>query len=431
MNVVMINGHVACLKTTLGYLLAPMLQLGHVTTSVLGDFVSDEAAPAFDALREARYRAATAITRQFLLEGVPVILDGTFSRRAWRDAIYSLADQFGVEDVVSITCACSDSTIIEQRLAYRRLASDTPDAASNHWGAYEGSIKNFESIEADRRPAGCKISRLFFDSASLTLRREVILTQYAESVAVAVERLIASGKLSRPQFGFGQVVESPHILPARRLIALEGLGGSGKSSQGKRLTELLIHQGRRVYFFEEFSDDPIGCYLRKRSALISNDHRVRVTEGPPSHTQSLLIIGDSIARVRAACEGRLQGAQSYDVVIADSYIWSHLAHGLALLPETASPELRQNMWTALAEIVAPLRAIADIQNTVFLRIPVKLATKRIERRNGTRLSSESRRFLARLSGIYEDITKSSSATSVDASLPSEEVTNLIFSTLDL
>ena len=65
---------------------------------------------------------------QFLQQGVSVILDGTFARRAWRDSIYALADEFGVTDVIAITCRCSDPLVVEQRLAYRRAAPDSPDA---------------------------------------------------------------------------------------------------------------------------------------------------------------------------------------------------------------------------------------------------------------------------------------------------------------
>jgi len=431
MNLVLINGHVACLKTTLGYLLAPILQLGHVTTSVLGEFVSDATAPNFNALREARYRTTTAITREFLREGVSVILDGTFSRRAWREAIYHLADQFGVEDVVAITCVCSNPAIVQQRLAYRRIALDAPDAAANHWSAYAGSVKDFEPIGIDRLPGGRRISRLVFDSASFDLRREVIMTPFAETVAVAMERLMASGRLSRPLFGFGQVAGPPHALPAKRLIALEGLGGSGKSTQVRALSDLFVRQGRRVICFTEFSDGPVGSYLRSRSSIAGGDHRVRVTEGMPSHTESLLVLGDSIARVHALCESRLQGEPPYDVIVADSYIWSHLAHGLAHLPDESESELQQNVSAVLAEIVAPLSAIADRQDTVFFRISAELAAERIEQRSGKRLSKESRRFIARLFDIYEDLAKASSATIVDGLLPPAEITRIILAELEL
>jgi hypothetical protein len=365
MRIVLINGHVACLKTTLGYLLAPMLSLGHVTNSVLGAFVSDATAPTFQELREARYRTATAITRLYLNEGVSVVLDGTFARRAWREAIYQLADEFGVEDLVAITCVCSDPALIEQRFAYRRLASDSPDAAANHWGAYLGSIGAFEPIEGDTLPRGCCISRLTFDSGSFALRRDAILTPYAEAVALTIERLIASGRLSRPQFGLGPVAGLVNAPPAKRLIAIEGLAASGKSTQARLLADTLVRGGRRTSLFEEFCDNAIGEFLRKHNA-IGDDHRVRVTQGAPSHTESLLVIGDAIAHVRAVYEARLAGAPGYEMVVADGYTWAHNSHGLALLPEEASLSLRQCVSAALAEILAPLRGVGELQQTVFL-----------------------------------------------------------------
>lgn len=424
MSIVLLNGHVACLKTTLGYLLAPILNLGHVTNSVLGDFVSDASAPTFQTLREARYRTATTITRQYLHEGVSVLLDGTYARRAWREAIYRLADEFGVAEVIAITCVCSQPHLIHQRLAYRRLSTETPDAAANQWGVYLGSVSAFEPIEDDATPSGRRISRLTFDSGTFTLRRNAVLTPYAEAVALAVERLIDSGRLGRPHFGLAVEKADVGSLPARRLVALEGVGGSGKTTQSKRLENVYARAGQRTCLFGEFSGGTIGEQLRKRVGR-GDDQRIRVTAKGPSHTESILVVGDALARVRALHEARVSGAPVYDLVVADGHVWSHLAHGLALLPEDTEPTLVQCTASALGELLVPLGTIADFQQTVFLRIAPDLAAERIESRIGARLSTEARRFLARMHTIYEEFARTSGAVLVDGDGSPEEVSQRI------
>jgi thymidylate kinase/predicted kinase len=424
MRIVLINGHVACLKTTLAYLLAPMLELGLVTTSVLGEFIADANAPTFHTLQDARYQMATVITRQFLHHGVSVILDGTFSRRLWRDEIYKLADEYNVEHVVAVTCVCSDPALINQRLAHRRVAKNSPDSAANHWDAYLGSVHRFETIEEDRLPSGHLISRLTFDSALMAITRDKSETPYAEEVARIIERLVASGRLSRPQFGLTPVTDSGHNRPAKLLIALEGLSASGKSTQSKRLSEMLMRLGRMACLFEEFSDSHLGQYLRERSA-ITDHRRIQVVEGAYSHTESLLVIADAIGRIRMACEARLRGAPAYEIIVADGYTWAHLAHGLALLPECANAALRQYMWTALAEILAPLRGVADLHQSVYLRITPDLASERLERRIGAKLSRDNRHFLERLFDIYEVLAEGYGTITIDASKAPQEITRQI------
>ena len=45
-------------------------------------------------------------------------------------------------------------------------------------------------------------------------------------------------------------------------IAFEGIDGSGKSTQVKRLTEKLIAEGHKVYATCEPTDSPIGKMIR-------------------------------------------------------------------------------------------------------------------------------------------------------------------------
>lgn len=424
MNIVLLNGYVVCLKTTLGYLLAPVLNIGHVTNSVLGEFVSDASAPVFQLMREARYQTSTAITRQYLHEGVSVLLDGTYARRAWRKAIYQLADEFGVTEVIAITCVCSQPHLIHQRLAYRQLSPETPDAAANHWSAYLGSVRAFESIEDDVTPNGRRVSRLTFDSGTFTLRRNAILTPYAETVALAVERIIDSGRLRHPHFGLGVKKVGVGSFPARRLVALEGVGGSGKTTQSKRLKSIHARAGQRTCLLEEFSDGTIGEQLRKRVGR-GDDQRIRVTANGPSHTESILVVGDALARVRELHEARVTGAPVYDLIVADGHIWSHLAHGLALLPEDTNPTLVQCMASALGELLVPLGTIADYQQTIYLRVAPDLAVERIESRIGARLSTEARRFLTRIHKIDEEFALTSDVISVDGDGSPDEVSQRI------
>ena len=173
------------------------------------------------------------------------------------------------------------------------------------------------------------------------------------------------------------------------------------------------------------SVDCIGTYLRAQSGLES-EHRVRVgAASSPSHTESLLVIGDAIQRIRNAYDSRQSGVHSHQVFVADGYTLAHLAHGLALLPEGSGATLEQCMSHALTEILAPLRHIAHVQQTIFLRISPQMAVQRLEHRMSTKLSAASCRFVVRIAEIYDELLRTSRATEVDAHGSPDEVARRI------
>jgi thymidylate kinase len=409
-RIILINGHVACLKTTLAYLLAPALGFGHVTTSVLGPIVSDATASSFNNLRDARYSALTDLTASYLRNGTSVVLDGTFAHRRWREAIYRVAATAFVTDIVSITCVSSSADVVAKRLAYRHSSPDVPDSAANQWDAYLGSVSAFESPDTDTVPDGISFAGFEFDSARLELRL-LSGSAFAEVVASALERIVESGRLAHPNFGMGAMHSSDDIF-GLRLVALEGLGGSGKTTQAGMLARHWAAKGLSVQRLTEFSDGPVGRLLA--SCTAKADHRVQLTGKAPSHTESLLVIGDAVRRVEQLGADRRMGRPVYDVVVADSYAWSHLAHAVALLPSRASTSIVDAMSTSVSNILAPLHGVCRVESTVYLRLEVKVARKRIESRTQKRVSTQGVTFLERIHAIYEELSSASNSVVIDA-----------------
>lgn len=199
MYIILINGHVGCLKTTLSYLLASSLGIAHISTSIMGPFVSDKNNPDFIPLRNSRYERLKMITDKYLSLGISVVLDGNFPFKKLRQEIYSIGRKYNVIDIISIKCTCDDISKLEQRFKYRRNNLNTPDSNANTIDAYWGSVKDYESIVEDKYKKR-SISRINFESGQLVLEIENSNDVMAIKVHEAIKKLIHLNKFEKPYF---------------------------------------------------------------------------------------------------------------------------------------------------------------------------------------------------------------------------------------
>lgn len=426
--VVLINGHVACLKTTLAYLLGPRLNIGLVTTSALGSFVADADSPDFMKLREARYETACQLVNQYLRSETSVVVEGTFARREWRRMIYDAARQHGQRDIIAITCVASDPSTVEKRLMHRRLNRDVPDAAASSMDAYWGSVAAFEPIERDESAPIVQLSQYELDTSTFRLReiRTAADAVVSTRVIEATQRLIDSGRLGHPLFGDRNLAESVDRRPvAHRLVSLDGLGGSGKTTQAHALSRYLESKGKRVGIVDEFSSGPIGLFIA-RSGIHEDDPRVRVSAAGSSHTEWLLILADAVSSMRHL--SATQAGVALDVAIADSHILSHLAHAAAL-SEDDSDQLIGMVRQAAAILTEPLRSRSIERTAVFLDVPLEIATRRLEARLSRTLSISTKQFLRRLEAEYKFALQCEKVVLVDGTRSPSEITGKIIELL--
>jgi dTMP kinase len=139
-------------------------------------------------------------------------------------------------------------------------------------------------------------------------------------------------------------------------VALEGIDGSGTTTQLKRLVAHLEARGRRAHATREPSTGPVGRLLRE---LLLGQHAL--PDGAPADGQAmaLLFAADRRDHVRREIEPAL--ASGVDVV-TDRYLMSSLAY---------QAEEADRGWVAgLARNLRP----ADL--TILLAVPVAVAAAR-------------------------------------------------------
>lgn len=146
--------------------------------------------------------------------------------------------------------------------------------------------------------------------------------------------------------------------PRGRFIVLEGIDGSGTTSQCRALAQALTDSGHEVVTTHEPSSGSIGRLVRERLAE-------RGTPLDP-HAMALLFAADRVDHVRTEIEPALVAGRH---VVSDRYLWSSLTY------QSLSCD---RDWVATINAAAPWPDL-----TLLLDVPVDVAQARIEARAET------------------------------------------------
>lgn len=182
------------------------------------------------------------------------------------------------------------------------------------------------------------------------------------------------------------------------LLALEGVDGSGKSTQARLLSEALRQRGVEVLLTREPTAGPAGERLRRYLA------------GPSRHLspdeELALFLEDRREHVATVIRPALAAGQ---VVITDRYYYSSVAYQGALGLDPAS-------------ILAANEAFAPRPHLVFiLTLPPELAVARLAQNpDRQRQVSEDQDYLEQVAAIYASLT-GPQIHRVDATRPPEVV----------
>jgi len=214
------------------------------------------------------------------------------------------------------------------------------------------------------------------------------------------------------------------MVPDRgRFIVIEGIDGSGSTSQGSVLTTSLRAKRKRVAFTHEPTEGPVGGLIRlalsrrltgaPSSAYLNGAGQDRETPGLDPETLALLYAADRRDHTMNAIDPNLANGTH---VISDRYLLSSLAYqGLNVEVEWL---LHINEFARRPDL------------TIFLDLSVEQALLRMKAARWTRDLFEEEAGLQRVYGKYReliasDIPQLGPIVRVDASRPKEEVARRI------
>jgi dTMP kinase len=146
-----------------------------------------------------------------------------------------------------------------------------------------------------------------------------------------------------------------------KLIAIEGIDGSGKRTQLDLLANALEARGLdtfRISFprYESFYGKLVGRYLNGDFGAL---------DAVDPHLSALLYAGDRM-EAKAEIEAALSAGK---IVLADRYIGSNMAHQSARVP----PEQREEFFAWLKRLEYGLYMLPVEDLGVYLRVPVQEA----------------------------------------------------------
>jgi len=194
--------------------------------------------------------------------------------------------------------------------------------------------------------------------------------------------------------------------PAGRFIVLEGIDGSGTTTQAARLAASLRAAGHPVVSTREPSDGPLGVVLRQ--AL------TRRLVGLSDRALALLFAADRLDHLASVVEPALAEGK---VVVSDRYVLSSLAY--------------QGMRLPLSWVETLNAAARPADLTLYLDVDPRTAARRRQGRGGTEElfdAEEVQRAVARAYGrVVRKHARAQRVARVDGRAAPDEVAREILS----
>jgi dTMP kinase len=167
-----------------------------------------------------------------------------------------------------------------------------------------------------------------------------------------------------PRSALPQAVASPG-----RLIAIEGIDGSGKQTQAKLLERALIARGHSVYAtgfpqYDSWFGTMVGNFLNGELGPLDK---------VDPHFTALLYAGDRFEAKSSIEEALKEGK----VVLVDRYIGSNLAHQVA----RAAPDKRAELMRWIEHLEYTIYGLPREALILYLRVPPREAQKLVSRKS--------------------------------------------------
>jgi adenylate kinase family enzyme len=172
------HGYICSLKSTVAKKLAEKMGIPKLETKQLGAISSE-----MDKIW--RYRLLATIVKNYARGDADFILDGTFGKKPFREAIYQLGDEANLGDIVVVRCVCEDDHEVWKRIKGRK---ENEDVCILEW-----ANRKHDAIECDRYK-GAMPSLIEVDTKNFVVRPLNTRSDFSRKVAETLTEIVGSFK---------------------------------------------------------------------------------------------------------------------------------------------------------------------------------------------------------------------------------------------
>lgn len=177
-NIIMMHGYICSLKSTVAKRLAEKMGLPRLETKQLGAIASETD-------KTWRYRLLSTIVKNYAHGETDFIVDGTFGKKTFREAIYRLGDEASTGDVVVVRCICEDDHEIWKRIKGRK---ENEDVCILEW-----ANRKHDVIECDKY-RNAMPSLIEVDTKNFAVRPINARSDFSRKVAESLTEIVNSLK---------------------------------------------------------------------------------------------------------------------------------------------------------------------------------------------------------------------------------------------
>lgn len=196
-----------------------------------------------------------------------------------------------------------------------------------------------------------------------------------------------------------------------KLIAIEGIDGSGKTTQAKELKKILKKNGNGVFFTKNPTDGEIGQFIRQ--ILAGKKHFSPVSF-------QYLFVADRAYQQTELADKLKKG----HMVITDRYFWSSVAYGAEDRGIDFSKGKSADVLLSAFGILSTYYQFMVPDVTFYLKISPETALKRISADRDSKDIYDQKSKLKNIAAGYEWLIKKfpEEFTILDGERPVEEIT---------